>query len=173
MRNGVAVALVAIALVIGAGTGYVWSAGVIQSRTVTETLYRPTSGQHLQPLVMEVNGSLYNVDDVSNDTVVQNPGYSYFVNGSIAFEGVRFATICPPYYSGCPGGTASQVKTIVMAGAIMFNMTFPISFNETAGGVIGDLSYAYFLSHHIGPRAGILIESGQYPRVFLLVSPLD
>jgi len=102
------------------------------------------------------------------------PGYSYFLNGSITFDGVKFQTICPATYPDCPGSNSSS--TIVRAGAIRFNMTFPDGNTETAGIVIGDSIYTFIISHHY-PKAGMLIEYvNDYPHdfvvyaVFLLVS---
>ncbi|HEV2139411.1 MAG TPA: hypothetical protein VGR53_11280 [Nitrososphaerales archaeon] len=121
---------------------------------------------------MTVNGSDYCASDVSKDIVVQQPGYSYLLNSSITFMGVKFETICPSNYSGCPGTNGSSMT--VTAAAIQFNMTFPDGTREAAGGVIGDSTYFFALSNHRNPRGGILIEyiSGTYSyKAFLLVSP--
>jgi hypothetical protein len=130
---------------------------------------------------MNVNGSLYYADDISKDTVVQNPGYAYFLNGSVTFDGVKFETICPSTYSGCPTptGTAVQNQMTVMAGAVKMNVTFPDRSTETIGEVFGDSTYAFVLSQHTNPRAGLVIEyvTYNYPNnfppyhAFLLVSP--
>lgn len=147
--------------------------------TVTTT-YTSLSISHSKVFLMEVNGSLYYADDVSEDISVGAPGYSYFLNGSVAFSGVKFETICPPIYAGCPipSGTTIQNQTIVYAGAIRLNVTFSDGNTETIGGVIGDSTYMFVLSQHAYPRAGILIEyvTYNYPNnfppyhAFLLVS---
>jgi hypothetical protein len=121
---------------------------------------------------MTVNGSTYCASDVSKDIVVQQPGYSYFLNSSITFMGVKFETICPSNYGGCPGSNGNS--TTVLAAAIQLSVTFSGGTKETVGGVIGDLTYFYVLSNHLGPKAGILIEyvSSTYSyKAFLLVSP--
>ena len=130
----------------------------------------------LNTTVLTVNGSRYCAAEISGDIAIPNPGYGYFLNGSVYFMGVKFATICPPIYSGCPGSsTGGQTVTTVMLGAIKFNMTFPDGNVETGSGVIGDSTYVPVLSKHVGPRAGMLIEI-QYgapvttDHVFLLVS---
>lgn len=131
-----------------------------------------------EAFLMKVNGSFYWADDVSRDISIGAPGYSYFLNGSVTFDGVKFQTICPPIYSGCPvsPGTTVQSQTILLAGAIRFSMTFPDGSTETTGQVIGDSTYTYVISQHY-PRAGMLIEYvNDYPNnfvdyaVFLLVS---
>lgn len=109
-------------------------------------------GAQLIPL----NGTLYCADDVANDTVLGGPGYSYFLNNSVTFDGVKFQTICPSIYRGCPGSNSSS--TMMYAGAVRFNMIFPDGTNETAGAVIGDLTYVPILSSHSNPQAGMLIE---------------
>jgi hypothetical protein len=107
-------------------------------------------------ILMMINGTQYYADDVSDVMVIQNPGYSYFPNGSITFMGVKFETICPPEYSGC---SHSNGGITMSAGAIGFNMTWQQDkSSERAGGVLGDLTYVYFLSQRYGPRAGILME---------------
>ena len=126
--------------------------------------------------MMKVNGSYYWADDVSRDIVIGLPGYSYFLNASVTFDGVKFQTICPPIYRDCPGSNSSS--TVVYAGAIRFNVTFPDKTTETVGDVIGDSIFTYVLSQHT-PMAGMLIEyvnDYNYPNsssdyaVFLLVS---
>ena len=154
------------------------------TKTVTTTITsEPTTTQTsaVRGVVslMDVNGSYYWADDVSRDTVIGMPGYSYFLNGSVIFDGVKFQTICPSYYRDCPGSNSSSA--IVMAGAIRFNMTFPDNTNETDGAVIGDSIFTYVLSQHSQPRAGMLVEyvndydyphydNGRAYAVFLLVS---
>jgi hypothetical protein len=107
-----------------------------------------------------MNGSTYCALDVSNDIVVGNPGYSYFLNGSVEFMGVRFVTWCPAMYVGCPSqsDSASQVQTALYAGVIRLNMTFPDKSNETIGSVIGDLTHLVLISKHTNPNAGISIQ---------------
>lgn len=120
-----------------------------------------------------VNGSAYYADNMTSDITVGNPGYSYFLNGSVTFMGVKFATICPPIYAGCPipPGTTVTTQETVGAGAIRLNLTFPDGSNETIGGVIGDITYFFVFSHHANPQAGILIvyTSSGY-KSYLLVS---
>lgn len=62
-------------------------------------------------MLMTINGVQYYADDVSNDMVFQNPGYSYLPNGSVTFMGVTFETNCPRGYAGCPQplGSANQI----------------------------------------------------------------
>src|SRR5208283_3510113 len=128
--------------------------------------------------LMDVNGSYYWADDVSKDIVIGSPGYSYFLNGSVAFDGVNFQTICPSVYRDCPGSNASS--TIVWAGVIQLKMTFPNGTNETVGraGLFTAIP-TYVLSVNSTQRAGMLIEyvnDYNYPysttdyAVFLLVS---
>jgi hypothetical protein len=105
---------------------------------------------------MTINGSAYCTTDVSKDIVVQNPGYSYFLNGSITFMGVGFQTICPAHYSGCPG--SNSTSTVVYAGAIKVAVTFPDKSNETIGEVIGDSHYVLIISRHNDPKVGIQIQ---------------
>ena len=126
---------------------------------------------------MRVNGTSYYADDVSNDTVVGNPGPSYFLNGSVTFDGVKFDLLCPPSYDMCPAeeGVSQSVVTFGI-GSFTFNMTFQDGKTETAGNLIGDLDYSLALSQHTNPRAGMLVEYFSYQspvtifRVFLLVS---
>ena len=171
---------------IGVGIGYYGGVSAPRTTLTTTSLTITTtytSTAHPSVLSSEVhlvnvNGSYYWADDVSKDIVVGMPGYSYFLNASVTFDGVTFKTICPPVYSGCPvpTGTTVQNQTIVVAGAIRFSMTFPDKSTETTGEVIGDSIYSYVLSEH-SPRAGMLIEYvNDFPRdsadyaVFLLVS---
>lgn len=141
----------------------------------TTTYVPPTSGT---VFLLDVNGTYYWAEDISNDITIGSPGYSYFLNGSVTFDGVKFQTICPSIYRGCPGSNSSSA--IMYAGAIQFNMLFPDGTNETVGGVIGDLNVLYVFSQHSHyniPIAGMLIEYvNDYPHnpvgnaVFLLVS---
>jgi len=106
--------------------------------------------------VITLNSTEYCADDVANDAAIGSPGYSYFRNDSVTFEGVKFQTICPSSYRGCPGANGSA--SLVMLGIMRFTMTFPDNTNETASSVIADFSYAQILSNHSDPRAGMLIE---------------
>jgi hypothetical protein len=134
----------------------------------------------IKVFVMNISGSFYYVDDVSSDTIIGSPGYSYFLNGSITFNGVKFETYCPPSSAGCPspGNRSVQITETVMAGLIFFNAIFPDGSNETAVSIIGDSTYVVALSRHIAPRAGMLVEylDYNYPNnfppyhTFLLVS---
>ncbi len=117
-----------------------------------------------------ISGTTYCTDDVSNDAVVQNPGYAYFLNDSVTFMGVTFQMICPPSFLGCPGTSNVTEKTTMLAGAIMVNLAFPDKTNETIGGVIGISSGITVLSKHNDPTAGVMISrSGSSYDVFLLV----
>jgi hypothetical protein len=111
---------------------------------------------------MTISGTTYCTTDVSQDIVVGNPGYSYFVNGSVNFMGVSFATYCPPNYSGCPVPknytTTTQTITTMTIGAVRFNMTFPDKAVEVAFSVVGDSQYVLMLSNHSDPTAGMLIQ---------------
>lgn len=137
--------------------------------TTTVTSYYCGMGTTL----LTINGSTYCTADVSKETVVGAPGYSYFVNGSVDFMGVHFTTYCPPNYSGCPvpPNTTVTTQTTVSAGAMRFNMTFPDRSIEITGGVIGDSQSVLMLSKHVDPRAGMLITytSSYGYSVFLLV----
>lgn len=166
-----------LVLVVGAAAGYFIGVANSHTNTTTTTTYTSatfTSVSNNGVYLMKVNGSFYWAVDVSKDIVIGMPGYSYFLNGSVTFDGVKFQTICPPNFGGCPGSNSSS--TMVYAGAIRFNMTFPDKSTETVGSVIGNSIYTFVLSHHY-PRAGMLIEYvNDYPHnslvygVFLLVS---
>jgi hypothetical protein len=121
---------------------------------------------------MIVNNSIYCAPDVSKDIIVQQPGYGYFLNSSITFMGVKFETICPSNYRGCPGSSSNS--TIVYAAAIQLNVAFSDGTKGTLGGVIGDSTYFFVISQHLEPKVGILIEyssnTSSY-KTFLLVSP--
>jgi hypothetical protein len=108
--------------------------------------------------VIDFNGTAYCSSDVSKDVVVGSPGYSYFLNSSVAFMGVVFQTLCPANYSGCPGSSGNSTATVLYAGAMKAVVTFPDKSNETIGGVVGDSDQALFLSAHADPRAGIEIQ---------------
>jgi hypothetical protein len=181
LKNELAASAVILVLVLGAAVGYFIGVANLHTNTTTTTIYTSatfTSVSNNGIYLMKVNGSFYWADDVSKDIVIGMPGYSYFLNGSVTFDGVTFTTICPPIYAGCPvpSGTSIQNQTTVMAGAIRFNMTFPDKSTETTGDVIGDSIYMFVLSQHY-PKAGMLIEYvNDYPHnsvgygVFLLVS---
>lgn len=172
MRNGAIAALLVVAILVGAGVGYLVGANASGSQTGKVVATTPNVFE------MSVNGSFYIAADISSEIVVQNPGYAYFRNASVTFDGVKFETICLPEYSGCPvpsGSTTAQTVTVVGLRAYRFNMTFPDGTTETAGGVIGDVPYTFAVSNHAYPRAGMLIEyvtyngNGSY-HAFLLVS---
>ncbi len=166
-----------LVLVLGGATGYLIGVANSHTNMTTTTTYTSatfTSVSDNGIYLMKVNGSFYWADDVSKDIVIGMPGYSYFLNGSVTFDGVKFQTICPSNFRDCPGSNSSS--TIVLAGAIRFNMTFSDKSTEIVGDVIGDSIYMFVLSHHY-PRAGMLIEYvNDYPHnsvvygVFLLVS---
>jgi hypothetical protein len=181
MKGGVAAAIVVLLVILGAtagllaGTSSSGPSTLTRTSTVTSTAQTDGGGE---AFLTKVNGSYYWTDDVSRDITIGMPGYSYFHNGSVAFDGVRFATVCPPIYVGCPvaAGTTATTSVTVMAGAISFNMTFPDKSTETDGGVVGDSTYVLLLSTHT-PKAGMLIEwvndysgNGVDYAVFLLVS---
>jgi len=186
MKGEVATALLAIALIAGAGTGYlIGTSSERVSTSVSTTAGTAGTTEHASTASAVLHGdvSLLNVsrtyywaDDVSKNIVIGFPGYSYFLNGSVIFDGVRFETICPPTDRDCPGSNSNS--TTVTAGAIRFNMTFPDGTTETTGDVIGDSIFTLILSQH-QPRAGMLIEYvndyGNFSNsvdyaVFLLVS---
>ena len=173
MKRGLITTVLTLLVVLGATVGYF--VGISNSRTLTTT-HTQVLGREVS--LVEVNGSYYWADDVSKDMVIGFPGYSYFLNGSVTFDGVKFTTNCPPVYAGCPvpAGTTTQTQETVLASAISFTMTFPDNVTETAGEVIGTTIYSYVISSHT-PRAGMLIEYvNDYPNnsvdyaVFLLVS---
>jgi hypothetical protein len=93
--------------------------------------------------VIKLNSTEYCAIDVANDTVIGSPGYSYFLNDSVTFEGVEFQTICPSIYQGCPGANSSASS--VKLGAMSFIMAFPDNTNETESSVIADGYYAQIL----------------------------
>jgi hypothetical protein len=183
MKNSLVAVLTVAMLVLGSGAGYFASQNSQNTRVVTSTttVANVTSNSvfHSNVFLMNVNGSLYYADDVSDDTVVQNPGYGY-LNGSVTFSGVKFQTNCPAIYSGCPVSASNTItsRITVLAGDVNTNATFPDGVTERIPLLIGDLTYALALSHHSSPRAGILVESVFYPpdarslhfKVFLLVS---
>jgi hypothetical protein len=140
-------------------------------------LGQPIQGCVVSVSTTRVGGSAFYTDNVTSDISVGNPGYSYFLNGSVAFMGVEFATICPPIYAGCPipaGGNMSSQQALY-AGAIRLNVAFRDGTNETIGDVIGE-TYTVSLSQHTNPRAGILIvytDSSPGYKSYLLVSTTE
>ncbi|MGD0638235.1 MAG: hypothetical protein ABSA72_09385, partial [Nitrososphaerales archaeon] len=109
---------------VGQPTKTVTTTSTMTKTVTTEnTATAETSGLKSVVFLMDVNGSYYWADDVSNDIVIGSPGYSYFVNGSVAFDGVKFQTICPSVYRDCPGSNSSS--TIVWADVLQLKMTFP------------------------------------------------
>jgi len=76
---------------------YVYATFVVQpadtSLTSSATSYAAACGVGTQ--VITLNGTEYCAIDAENDTVIGSPGYSYFRNDSVTFEGVKFQTICP------------------------------------------------------------------------------
>jgi hypothetical protein len=146
--------------------------------TTTSTITAETSGLKGVVFLMDVNGSYYWADDVSKDIVIGSPGYSYFLNGSVTFDGVKFQTVCPSIYRDCPGSNNSS--TVVYADVIQLKMTFPNGTNATVGraGFFTAIP-TYVLSQNSTQKAGMLIEyvnDYNYPysttdyAVFLLVS---
>ena len=192
MRDEAVIAMLLVLVIASAGAGYYVGNSSSETSTTTSTMAYtvPTvttvftteygsstsSVMHGEVSLLNISKTYYWADDVSKDVVIGLPGYSYFLNGSVAFDGIMFQTICPPIYRGCPGSDSNS--TIVTAGAIRFNMTFPDGTTETTGDVIGDSIFTLILSQH-QPPAGMLIEyvndygnfsnSADYA-VFLLVS---
>jgi hypothetical protein len=172
MRDEIVITLVMTLVIASAGVGYFIGYSSQHTTTVVSTTTVPAKNV----FVMNVNGSFYYADDISSDIEVANPGYAYFHNASVTFDGVKFETICPQDYLGCPvpaGNKTTQTVT-VMLGVYRFNMTFPNGTTVTTQGVIGDLTYTYAISN----GAGMLIEyieynyPNNYPpyHAFLLVS---
>jgi hypothetical protein len=137
---------------------------IVSSSTITAVPLCGTAARQTT-----INGSNYCVIDVSGDIIVNNPGYSYFINGSVTFLGVKFQTICSSNYQGCPNSTGSSTQ--MMIGAIKLNMTFPDQTVETAGQAIGTSEHILILSNHFAPRGGLQYDYGPSPhfRVLLLV----
>jgi hypothetical protein len=177
MRNEVVAAVVILLVIASAGAaGYFVGVSSQRTTTLVSTTTLPANYVNKNVFVINVNGSLYYADDISSDTVVQNPGYTYFRNTSVAFDGVKFETVCPQEDLGCPvlaGNKTTQTVT-VMLGVYQFKMTFPNGTTVTTGSAIGDLTYTYAISN----GAGMLIEYVEYNypnnflpyHVFLLVS---
>jgi hypothetical protein len=141
---------------------------VVQSSSTTQSYAYSKCPDGLRTIA--INGIDYCTDDVTAYTIVQNPGYTYFTNRSILFMSVVFATICPPYYAGCPSNSSSNQTTTVIASAIKFTLMFPDHSNETIGDVIGTSTQVIILSAHMNPRAGaMIIRTGAGYDVLLLV----
>ncbi len=149
--------------------------------TTTSTITSPESTTSPSSVVfsLDVNGRWYWADDISGDIVIGSPGYSYFLNGSVTFDGLTFQTICPPIDQGCPGSNSSS--TVVWADVVQLNIKFPGGSNETIGraGYFEPLPTYILTINHTSPRAGILVEyvgDYNYPHspvpyaVFLLAS---
>jgi hypothetical protein len=159
-------------------TQTVEAVGAVSTTTSTVTSYY--CGGDGEPI--PVSGTTYCALDVSDEAVVNSPGYAYLKSGPLEFMGVVFKTSCPSVYAGCPVPQNATIttQTTLYAGAIRFNMTFPDGSAEAAGAVIGDSQYLAVTSQHTSPRAGILLEFGPGPNdvvastsnyhVFLLVS---
>jgi hypothetical protein len=193
VKNEIVASLLAFAIIGSAGAGYlvgvanshhptasvvsaISSTLVVSTTTTTTVTSRYTPVVNNEVFLMQVNGSYYWADDVSKDTEVGLPGYSFFYNGSITFDGVRFTTICPPNYLGCPNpyGNVTSTATVLM-GVMSFTMTFPDKTTEN-GFMFTTETPCYYISHH-SPRAGMLVEYvGGYSltpvpfAVFLLVA---
>lgn len=129
------------------------------------------------PPSMTVNGSSYYYDNVTADTTVGAPGYSYFHNSSVTFLGIQFTTYCPPVDIGCPSTSSTSIATYttISLGIISMSVHFPDGTNETVSVVIGDSTYAFGFTHYSDLTAGILVtystnghQSGY--NVYLLVS---
>jgi hypothetical protein len=176
MRSEIVATLLILLIIASAGVGYFVGYSGQHTTTWVSTTILPATYVNKNVFVMNVNGSFYYADDISSDIVVQNPGYTYFRNASVTFDGVRFDTVCPQEDLGCPvpvGNETTQTVT-VMAGVYQFEVTFPNGTTVTTGNVIGDSNYTYAMSN----GAGMLIEYVEYNypnnvppyHVFLLVS---
>jgi hypothetical protein len=124
---------------------------------------------------MTVNGSSYNYDNVTADTTVGAPGYSYFHNSSVSFFGIEFTTYCPPVDIGCPSTSSTTTYTTVSLGIISIGVHFQDGTNKTVSVVIGDSAYAFGFTHYGGLTAGVLVtysgnEHWSLYKVYLLVS---
>ena len=105
MKNELAASLVVVVLVLGAAAGYFM--GVAGSKANTTTTTTSTSATYTAVLnngiyLMKVNGSFYWSDDVSKDILVGMPGYSYFLNGSVTFDGGEVPNHMPAEFSRLP-----------------------------------------------------------------------
>ncbi len=174
-----AIAIIVAALVISLFTylAIITTPASTRTTTVSVTEIVNHTGTSILTSVptMEVNGLLYYADNVTSDVVIQIPGYSYLLNGSVTFLGVRFTTICPPQVEGCPapGSTVTNQSSIsaIAGGAIRLSLTFPDGTNETIGGEPGPGYPSFFiLSQHADPQAGILLFTSGPDKAYLLVS---
>ncbi|QQG48615.1 MAG: hypothetical protein HY247_07715 [archaeon] len=168
MKYNLVAAAVVIVLVAGAVAAYYWEAW-IPGRGPT------TSTQGEKQFYIEVAGTLYFAEEVSDLMVFQQEGFTYIKNTSITFVGVKFQTLCSVTDSVCPTGTVTTTSNSSALGAfIRFRMTFPGGAQEIATESIGGLNYAPATSAHTDPSAGILVEylnkSHSY-KAFLLVTP--
>jgi len=165
MRDEIVIALVIVLVIASAGAGYFAGTSSQRTTTLVSTTTLPPTYVNRNVFVMNVDGSFYYADDISSNLIIQNPGYAYFRNVSVTFDGVKFEMICPQGYSGCPlasGNATSQTVTQVLLGVYELNMTFSDGTTETTLGFIGDATYTSALSNHVSPRAGILIEYIEY-----------
>jgi hypothetical protein len=142
---------------------------LISTSTTTVTQSFTGSGSNF---MMNLNGSLYYADNVTTDFTAGSPGYSFFHNASVTFQGVTFQTYCPPADAGCPPppGATVTVTGEMTIGAVRLNATFPDYDTETMAAPIGDSNYVLLLSHHTDPQAGILIVYSDGYKAYLLVS---
>jgi hypothetical protein len=175
MRTGAIAALLVVAIIMSAGAGYLVGVSSKRTTSLVSTTTLPATYANKNVLVMNVGGSLYYADDVSSDIEVQNPGYAYFLNASVTFDGVKFETVCPQSYFECLvsiGNKTTQTVTVTVPplGVYRFYMTFPDGETETTEGFLSDASYTLTLSNHVSPRAGMLIEGNGPYDTFLLVS---
>jgi hypothetical protein len=163
MRKEAVAALLVVAIVASGAAGYY--IGNSSQRTTTVVSTATLAGTVTEGVfIINVNGSLYYADDVSSDTAIPNPGFLYFLNTSVSFDGVKFVTICPEGYEPCPVPQNQTViqMTLPPMSLYQFRMTFRDGTSEIAGNVIGDSTYTFALSSHVSPRAGMLIEYVRY-----------
>jgi hypothetical protein len=157
-----AIALV-IALVLGGGISF-YSLGILAPSKNHNVLgCRPNAG------VRTIDGYAYCVSDVTDDVVIPNPGFGYFLNESVTYMGVKFVSICPHTSLECAAGLSSD-ETIPPAAAMNVVLTFQDGTNETIGGVIGLSSQFSTFSTHVSPRVGLeILWANTGYDVFLLV----
>ncbi len=157
----------------------------MSSRASTTTLSQPSGGSRSsgystnstnelpcgKAQEVNINGTKYCRINVTPDSqVVSQEGYAYFLNGSITFKGVTFATSCPPNIAGCPntGSTSIQTYTSISGpGAIIVNITFPNHTTETIHSLLDPGSDYTILSSHSNPRAGVFVQASS--TIYLLV----
>ncbi|MGI0080153.1 MAG: hypothetical protein ACRECH_11065 [Nitrososphaerales archaeon] len=109
---------------------------------------------------MDINGTQYCMLDVTDETVLVDPGYTVFKK-AITYNGVTFATLCPSGYYGCPNVLNNETTETLLAGVINLNITFPDNTNELTGNILlqdGGQNLTV-LSNQVNPRAGVFIES--------------